>query len=64
MRMCASFGMTGPSWPGIAKSGSDISSPPESGAPLALVRPTKPSWSSSGWRSQTSIVMLIRRATR
>ncbi len=31
---------------------------------MALVRPTKPSWSSSGWRSQTSMVMLIRRATR
>ena len=50
--------------PGIEKSGAVVSVPPESGAPVSLVRPMKPSWSASVWRSQVSIVMLIRRATR
>ncbi len=56
--------MIGPSLPGIEKSGSVNSSPPERGAPLAFVRPTNASWSPRGWRSQTSMVMLMRRATR
>ena len=50
--------------PGMSKSGFVNSLPPDSGAPLSLVRPMKASWSPSGWRSQTSMVMLNRRATR
>ena len=56
--------MIGPVLPGIEKSGAVNSSPPESGAPVSLVRPTKSSWSASGCRSQTSMVIAIRRATR
>ena len=47
-----------------AKFGWSNSAPPDSGAPSALVRPITRSCSRSDCRSQVSMVMLIRRATR
>ena len=64
-RTCASVATSGsPSLPLTSKSGWLNSLPPDSGAPSALVRPMTRSCSLSGCRSQISMVMLIRRATR
>ena len=56
--------MIRPLRPRMSKSGWSNSSPPDNGAPVSLVRPMNDSWSPSGCRSQTSIVMLIRRTAR
>ncbi|CAH0297590.1 hypothetical protein SRABI128_04076 [Microbacterium sp. Bi128] len=61
----ASSGISGsPPRPWSSKSGAVNSSPPESGAPAPLVRPISASCSRSDVRSQISMCIRIRRATR
>ena len=63
--MCESIGTTGtPFAPFASRSTLSNSCVAPSGAPLTFARPIVCSWSSSVARSQTSISMRIRRATR